>query len=393
MYDFETLVDRRKMNSNKWANMRLINPETPEGVVPFSIADMEFKNAPEITDGLREFLEDAILGYARTDEEFLSSICRWMIQRHQWNVKEEWIAVSIGVVPALTNAILAFTEPGDGVIVMPPVYFPFYESILRNDRRVVKNSLVQERDRYEIDFRDLERKAKDRHNKLLLLCSPHNPVGRVWTEDELREVSRICLKYDVLVVSDEIHFDLIMPGHRHTVFAALSDEAADRCITCTSPSKTFNLAGMQASAVLISNKSLRKRFVAQMEQSGHFGLSILAYQACRLAYEKGEAWLDELIPVLADNAEFVKNYMETWLPKIRVFPLEGTYLQWWDCRDLGLNYMDLSHLMTHEAFIFMDEGYQFGDEGQGFERMNLACPRFVLQDALDRLRCALKPHI
>lgn len=389
MYDFETLIDRRRMNSNKWANMRLTNPEVPEGVVPFSIADMEFKNAPEITDGLKEFMEDAVLGYACADDGFLSSISDWMDRRHHWQIKKEWIAVSIGVVPALTNAVLAFSRPGDGVIVMPPVYFPFYESILRNGRRVVKNPLIQVKERYEVDFKDLEQKAADPGNKLLLLCSPHNPVGRVWAEEELREICRICLKHDVLVISDEIHFDLIMPGHRHTVFASLSEEAAAHCITCTSPSKTFNLAGMQASAIIISNETLKNQFISQMEKSGHFGLSILAYQACRLAYEKGEAWLDELLPVIEKNAKLVNHYMETYLPRIKVFPLEGTYLQWWDCRALGLDYKELSHLMTHQAYIFMDEGYQFGEEGQGFERMNLACPRSVLTDALDRLRCCI----
>lgn len=391
MYDFETLVDRRIMDSNKWANMKLANPDVPDGIVPFSIADMEFKNAPEIIDGLKEFLTNAILGYSAAGDGFKSSVCKWMKKRHNWEIRKEWISVATGVVPAITNTILAFSEPGDGIIIMTPVYFPFYESIERNKRKIVKNPLVLNDNRYEIDFEDLEMKAQDAANKMLILCSPHNPVGRVWTKNELEKVADICIRNNLIVVSDEIHFDLIMPGHTHTVFATLSDEIADRCITCTSPSKTFNLAGMQSSSIIISNDNLRKKFVTQMECSGHFGLSILGYRACELAYTKAEAWLDELLPVLDDNAHFVEAYMKKNIPEIKVFPLEGTYLQWWDCRDLGLDYKELSDLMIHKAFIFMDEGYMFGEEGRGFERMNLACPGSVLKEALDRLKNVIKP--
>ncbi|MDD3361422.1 MAG: pyridoxal phosphate-dependent aminotransferase [Hespellia sp.] len=390
MYDFETLVDRHAMNSNKWANMYRVNPDVPKGIVPFSIADMEFKNAPEIMEGLREFLDTAILGYAAAGEDFLGAVCDWMQNRHDWHIEKEWIAVSIGVVPALSNIVAAFSEPGDGVLLMTPVYFPFSESIERNERKVVKSPLIIQDGKYVIDFDDFEAKAKDPKNKILLFCSPHNPVGRVWTKEELREVARICLENDVLIVSDEIHFDLIMPGYKHTVMATLSPKITDHCITCTSASKTFNLAGMQASSIIIPNEELRKKFVTQMERAGHFGLSILGYKSCQLAYTRGEPWLEELINILQDNATFVEEYMKKFIPEIKVFPLEGTYLQWWDCRELGFDYKELSHIMTHEAYIFMDEGFMFGEEGEGFERMDLACPQYVIADALDRLRCALK---
>ncbi|MEG0963710.1 MAG: MalY/PatB family protein [Lachnospiraceae bacterium] len=390
MYDFETLVNRRIMNSNKWANMYKTNPNVPDDIVPFSIADMEFKNAPEIITGLHEFLDTAILGYAAAGDGFLTSVCQWMKNRHEWSIEKEWIAVSIGVVPALSNIVEAFSEPGDGVLLMTPVYFPFYESIERNKRNVVKSSLVVKNGRYEIDFEDFEKKAKNPRNKILLFCSPHNPVGRVWTKEELREVARICLENDVLIVSDEIHFDLVMPGYKHTVMATLSPEIADRCITCTSASKSFNLAGMQASSIIISNKEIREKFVAQMEKAGHFGLSILGYKSCELAYTRGLPWLQELLPVLQGNAKFIEEYMQKYIPEIKVFQLEGTYLQWWDCRGLGLDYKELSFIMTHKAYIFMDEGFMFGADGEGFERMDIACPRFVIEEALERLRRALK---
>ena len=390
MYDFDTLVDRRPMDSNKWACMKQKDPTVPEGIVPFSIADMEFKNAPEIIDGLQQFLSTAVLGYSAAGDGFKSAVQSWMARRHNWHIEKDWICVAIGVVPAITNAILACTEENDGVIVMSPVYFPFYESIERNHRRIVTNPLVLRDMHYEIDFEDLEKKARESSNKMLVLCSPHNPVGRVWTREELQKVADICVRNDLILVSDEIHFDLLMPGQKHTVTATLGEEVASRCITCTSPSKTFNLAGMQTSSIIISNPDLREKFVHQMECSGHFGLSILGYQSCRLAYETGEPWLEELLPVLQGNAHYIENFMKENIPEIKVFPLEGTYLQWWDCRGLGLDYHQLSDLMVKEARIFMDEGFLFGEEGQGFERLNLACPRFVLEDAMARLLAAVK---
>ena len=389
MYDFETLVERRQFDSNKWLGMDEKHPGLAPEIVPFSIADMEFKNAPEIISGLQEFLETAILGYTRAGSGYLQAVADWMERRHHWKIQTEWICQSIGVVPALINAVLAFTDPGDGVILMPPVYFPFYDAVEKHGRVVVKNTLIERNGRFEIDFDDLERCVKNPRNKLLLFCSPHNPVGRVWTEEELLRVGELCIENQVLMVSDEIHFDLIMPGFHHTVLASLSGDFAEHCITCTSPSKTFNLAGMQVSNIIISNEALRRRFIAQMEHAGHFGLSILGYKACELAYTRGENWLEALLPVIAENAAFVEQFMAENIPEIRVFPLEGTFLQYWDCRSLGLDYRALSKLMTEEALIFMDEGYLFGEEGQGFERMNLACPKWVLEQALERLKKAL----
>ena len=389
MYDFETLVERRQFDSNKWLGMDEKHPALPPEIVPFSIADMEFKNAPEIISGLQKFLDKAILGYTRAGRGYLQAVVNWMERRHHWRIQEDWVCQSIGVVPALINAVLAFTEPGDGVIVMPPVYFPFYDAVEKHGRVVVKNTLIERNGRFEIDFEDLSHCVQNSRNRLLLLCSPHNPVGRVWTKEELLRVGQLCVKNHVLIISDEIHFDLIMPGVQHTVLASLSEVFAEHCITCTSPSKTFNLAGMQVSNIMISNEQLRQRFTAQMEYSGHFGLSILGYKACELAYTCGESWLEALLPVIAENAAFVEEFMAAYIPEIRVFPLEGTFLQYWDCRGLGLDYRMLSQLMTERALIFMDEGYLFGEAGQGFERIDLACPKWVLEQALMRLRKAL----
>lgn len=390
MYDFNTLVDRRKFNSNKWKNMKKVNPNVPDHIVPFSIADMEFKNSPEIINELKNYLDEVILGYSTAGDEFLDYVCRWMENKHNWKIEKDWIVVTTGVIPAITNIILAFSKVGEGVIVMPPVYFPFVELLERNERKVINNPLILKDKKYFIDFEDLEKKAKDPNNKILIFCSPHNPVGRVWTKEELEKVAKICLENDVLLISDEIHFDLIMPNQKHTVLSTLSKEIEDKCITCTSPSKTFNLAGMQVSNIIISNKEIREKFVSQLEKSGHFGISILGYKVCELAYKYGESWLNELIPIINKNAQVVEKFMKNYIPEIKVFPLEGTYLQWWDCRELGLTYKELSKLMTNEALIFMDEGYLFGKEGEGFERINLACPTHIIEDALNRLKKVLK---
>lgn len=393
MYDFETVVDRSRFGAGKWINMRKNNLSIPDEVVPFSVADMEFQNAPEIISGLREFIDTAVLGYAQATCSYNDAVCNWMKRRHNWEIKDEWIVVSTGVVPAFFNAVMAFTQVGDGVIVMTPVYFPFYEAIENHNRKLIKNPLIEEQGMYKIDFNDLENKAKDPNNKVLLFCSPHNPVGRVWTKEELREIERICLENDLLVISDEIHFDLIMPGYKHTVFETLSSEIAERCITCTAPSKTFNIAGMQVSNIIISNKNLREKFVEQMHYSGLFGLNVMAYKSCELAYCKGERWLEELIEVIDTNRRVVEEYIKENIPQIKVIPMEGTYLQWWDCRELKMNYTELEKFMKEEAFFFLDEGYLFGDEGREFERINLACPTHIIKTALDRLYRAIQARL
>lgn len=393
-YDFETIVNRHGTGSEKYNQMKEWNPSVSEDIVPFSVADMEFKNAPEIIQGLKEYLDDAILGYAVPTEAYYEAVCSWMRRRHGWEIEPEWIIGSPGVVQAFYNAVKAFAGPDEGVIIMTPVYYPFYGAIKMTGRKIVRTELVARGDRYEIDFDELEVLAAEPRNKVLLFCSPHNPVGRVWERWELEKISEICHRNGVMVISDEIHNDLIMPGHRHTVFAALSEEAKNNCIVCTSPSKTFNLAGMHVSNVIIPSSELRRRYQEELDKTGFFSLNILGYKACELAYDEGEMWLDELVDVIHGNFEALKDFISENLPEVKVYPLEGTYLVWMDFRPLGIDYLKLEKILHMEAMVFFDEGYVFGRrEGAGFERINIACPREVLMAGLVRMADALKKHM
>jgi cystathionine beta-lyase len=386
MYDFETVIDRTDMGSSKWEEMLEANPDVSKGIVPFSVADMELKNPPEVIEGLKEYIDSIVLGYTMPTKSYLNAVCGWMKKRHSWDIKPDWIVGSAGVVGAFFTAIRALTDPGDGVIIMSPVYYPFYFAIEKNNRTVVKNPLINTGSTYEIDYKDLEKKAQNPKNKVLLFCSPHNPVGRVWKKEELEKVGEICLRNNVLIISDEIHFDLIMPGHNHTVFASISNELANNMVVCTAPSKTFNLAGMQTSNIIIPNKKIREAYTKITESNGSGELNILGYKACEIAYTKCEGWLDELIKLIYHNHLELKKYIEENIPKIKVYDLEGTYLQWMDFRALGLNKKELEAFNQKKAQLFFDEGYMFGDEGTGFERMNLACPTKVLMEALKRLK-------
>lgn len=389
-YDFETLVDRSKLGSSKWYFMRQAVPEMPEGIVPFSVADMELKNAPEIMAGLREYLQDdnMILGYTIPTMGFLQAVGGWMLRMHHWKVEPQWAVLSPGVLPALFASVKCYTDPGDGVILFSPVYYPFRDSITISGRTVVDIPLIDRQKHYEIDWDAFEQVARKPENKLLLLCSPHNPVGRVWTEDELRRLSEICLKNNVLVLSDEIHADLLMPGQKHTVYATLSEEAQQHCVIYTAPSKTFNLAGLQTAVTFIPNPELRKTFQDFMASNYLRTLTAPGFKACEIAYTQCDEWYHQLLAHIDHNRQLVEDYMARNLPEIVVYPMEGTYLQWWDCRGLGMDYKELEHFMRHEAFVFMDEGTVFGETGKGFERMNLACPSKVLLDALDRIKNA-----
>lgn len=392
-YDFETLVNRHYTGSAKYEQMRAWNPDVPEGIVPFSVADMELKTPPEIVESLKNLLDEHILGYTIPTPAYLDAVCHWMKERNGWEIRPEWIVGSTGVVSAFFAAVRAFSNPGDGVIVMSPVYYPFYYAMERNGRRIVKSPLIHTGETYLIDFEDLERQAKEEKNKVLIFCSPHNPVGRVWTREELVRVAEICRRNHVLVVSDEIHSDLIMPGYRHTVFATLSQVDADNVIVCTAPTKTFNLAGLQVSNIIIPNPSIRRRFNAEMESQGAFSLNVFGYRACETAYRECREWLEELLRHIKKNHLELKRYMAANLPEVKVYDLEGTYLQWMDFNSLGWDKAELERFLHQEALVFFDEGYVFGDEGSGFERMNLACPTWVMMEGLERLHQAIRRRI
>lgn len=384
-YDFTTLVDRSTHGSAKWEAMKEINPDVPPGIAPLSVADADIRNAPEIIEGLKQRLDDTVLGYTQPTAAYVDAVVGWMRRRHEWNVHPEWIRQSPGVVPGFFAAVKAFTEPGDGVIVQTPAYYPFYMALKYNRRELARNPLKIIDGQYRIDYDHLEQLAREPRNKVLLFCSPHNPTGRVWTREELQRVARIVIDNDLVLISDEIHFDLIMPGHRHTVMATLGEDIAQRTITCTAPSKSFNLAGMGASNILIANEALRTRFAAEQDATGIFFLTALGYAACELAYTKGEAWLNEFVQLIAYNHALVKRWFAEHFPQLHVFDLEGTYLQWIDFRPLGIKADELERINTQQAHLFLDEGKVFGDDGAGFERINLATPTHVLEAALERL--------
>ncbi|MDL2236809.1 pyridoxal phosphate-dependent aminotransferase [Christensenellaceae bacterium OttesenSCG-928-K19] len=389
-YDFETVRDRSNSGSAKWLEMKKKNPQVERGIVPFSVADMEFVTAPEIVCGLQDAVGGLALGYTEPTDAYFEAVCGWMRRRHGWEVRPEWIETSPGVVIGLGLCVNAFTQPGDGVIVMPPVYYPFFLVAQNNGRVLVQNELINRGGRYEIDFEDLESKVRNPQNKMLLLCSPHNPVGRVWTKDELRQVGELCEKHGVLVVADEIHSDLVMPGYRHTVFSTAKEGFGSNSVILTAPSKTFNLAGMQASNIIIQEEGLREKFHAEKMKIGLIELNVLAYEACKAAYNNSAAWLEELISVLYKNSKLVESFVAKNLPDITVTPLEGTYLQWLDMRRLEMTDAELENRMTQEAQLFFDEGYIFGKGGSGFERINIACPQKVLEQGLERLYQVLR---
>jgi putative C-S lyase len=390
-YDFETLKPRFGRGSGKWNELERAFPGSPEGIIPFSVADMEFMNAPEIREGLKNFIDHVPLGYGSPHEGYYEAVRGWMKRRHDWEIDKDWIVTSRGVVEGFTIAVRAFTGPGDGVILMTPVYYPMYSAIERNGRRLVENPLIIRDGHYRIDFEDLEKKAGDGAAKLLLLCSPHNPTGRVWTPEELERIGRICVEHGVLVVSDEIHCDLVMPGHTHRVFASISEAFARRSVIHTAPSKTFNLAGMQTSNTIISSPALREAFLREMYAStGHSQCGVLGYEACRLAYNECGEWLDGALARIHANYLMVRDFLSRELEGVRVFDLEGTYLLWLDFNPLGIDYRELERLLKEDARLFFDEGYIFGGAGRGFERWNLACPGRFIQKGLERLKGTLE---
>ena len=393
-YDFITAPNRRNSGSSKWEGMKGLNPNVPEGVVPLSVADMELKNPPEILEGLKAYLDQAVLGYPCGTDSFYEAVESWTRRRYGWETKREWLITTPGIVNAFHQAVLAYTEPGDGVILLTPVYYPFSFAVSRNDRKEVRCPLVNINGRYEIDYELLEEMAGKPENKLIIFCSPHNPVGRVWTRDELENVGRICIDNDVFIVSDEIHCDLIMPGYEHTVMANISSELEAHTMTCIAPSKTFNLAGMQSSCIFIPDEEKRGIYMTQLLHTAQSNrLSVLGYKSTELAYTRCDGWLEECIQLLVRNRKAVEDFIEKELPQIKVTPLEGTYLMWLDCRELGIDYKELERINVEEAYFFTDEGYIFGPEGEGFERINIACPTEVLTDALKRMAEAYKKHM
>jgi cystathionine beta-lyase len=379
---FDEIIDFRNTDSIKW--------DMAGDAIPLWVADMDFRSPQAITDAVVEAAHRGIFGYSAPGVEYFEAISSWMQRRYGWEVKPEWIVRTHGVVVAFSMAIRACTKPGDAVLLQPPVYHPMHAAILDNDRRLVYNELQLINGKFVIDFEDFERKIVDEHVTMFLMCSPSNPAGRAWTLDELTRMGDICLRHGVLVVSDEIHQDLVLPGHQHHVFANIKPEFAPITITCTAPSKTFSVAGFFTSNTFIANPELRKAFTQEQHLAGmHGGGNRLGYVACRAGYEQGEAWLEECVQYIADNAAFMRDFLAAHIPQIRMVELEATYLAFLDCRDLGMDDEALDAFFTDKAKLRVNAGKMFGPGGSGFVRVNIACPRSTLEQALEQLRAAL----
>lgn len=382
--DFDTIIDRKNTDCLKYDFAK--RRGMPEDVLPLWVADMDFKTSSYVEDALAERARHGIFGYSESQTPYFEIVRDWMKRHHDWEVKEPWLIKTPGVVFALAMAVKAYTEPGDGVLIQSPVYYPFSEVIEDNGRRIVSNTLVLGEDhKYHIDFEDFERQIKENQIKLFFLCNPHNPVGRVWTTEELTRLGDICLKYQVTVVSDEIHSDFIFRG-RHQVFADLKREYADITVTCTAPSKTFNLAGLLLSNIFISNRELRHKFRQQVNAAGISQLSPFGLVACETAYTQGEEWYQAMLAYVAENIAFTKEYVEKHLPGVEMVEHEGTYLVWLDFRKTGLSVEELEDLIVNRAKLWLDSGKIFGKSGEGFQRINVACPRQILEEALHRIR-------
>lgn len=385
--DFDTVPNRRGTNCFKYDFAREMG--MPEDVLPLWVADMDFPTAPAVLERLHALAEHGIFGYTGVKDAYFSAVHNWYAQRFGWETQRSWLVTTPGVVFAIAIAIRAFTQKGDAILIQQPVYYPFANKVTENDRQLVVNPLVLKNGRYEMDFADMERKIVDYHVKMLLLCSPHNPVGRVWTKEELLRVGEICQKHGVLVVSDEIHADFTYAGHTHHVFASVKSEFADFTITCTAPSKTFNLAGLQNSNIFIPNRQLRHAYKKELSACGCGGTNCMGMAACQAAYEAGADWLEQLKQYLAGNLAYIRQFLREKLPDIALIEPDGTYLVWLDLRKLGLTEQQQRQLIVQDAKLWLDTGTLFGQGGEGFERINIACPRATIKQAMQRLERAV----
>lgn len=386
--DFDKVIERRNTDCLKYDFA--VRRGMPEGVLPLWVADMDFKTSEKILEAIEARVRHGIFGYTESRENYFEAVSDWMQRRHNWSVQPSWLVKTPGVVFALAMAVKAYTKAGDTVLIQQPVYYPFTEVIEDNGRVVVSNDLVLGEDgKYHIDFEDFERKIAENHISLFLFCSPHNPVSRVWSREELIRLGEICLKYHVIVVSDEIHEDFVFGGREHYVFANLKKEFEQISVTCTSPAKTFNLAGLQISNIFIPNRNLRGQFKKQIDAAGYSQLNTIGLTACEAAYRYGADWYEAMIDYIAQNIAFMKEYIRANLPQLKMIEPEGTYLIWVDFRGLGLSEAELEELVIKKANLWLDSGAIFGKAGEGFERFNVACPRSILEQALEQLKVAI----
>lgn len=379
-YDFNEIVPRKGSHSYKW------DYNTNENILPMWVADMDFRAAPPVIEALAKRVQHGIFGYTKVPPQYFEAIIGWFNRRHQFHIEKEWLLVSAGVVPAISAIIKSLTEAGDNVIIQTPVYNRFFSCIQNAKCNVVENKLVYQDGKYSIDFEDLEKKAADPSSKVFVLCNPQNPVGRVWSKEELIKMGEICIKHAVTVISDEIHCDLISRGHKHISFGSINQTFLENSVTCISPSKSFNLAGLQVANIVAAKKDLRNKIDTALKVSELYELNPFAVEGLIAAYNESEQWLDALNEYLSENYNYLKNFFEKELPKFKVLPLEGTYLVWIDITSSALTSADFARLLLEKENLWISHGTLYGSTGEGFVRINIGCPKKLLIEGLEKIR-------
>ena len=390
-YDFTTLPDRTGKGQRKYIVMKEINPDVPENTVPLTVADMDLLPVPEIAQGLKDYIDNgAVFGYSIDYPEYRSAVKNWFESRFNYNIKDKWLVYTPGVVNAFTAALRALVEPGAGVILMKPIYFPMHHAIHTSGLKEVNVPLIENNMEYSIDFDAFEEAAKDSNNQALLLCSPHNPVGRVWTREELERIGEICVENDIIIISDEIWMDLIPGDIPHTMISSISKDIENLTITATAPSKTFNLAGLATSNILVPNPDFREKLEEELQNMRSTSINTMGWKACELAYTYGEPWLEGMLELLKTNEKITKDFFNEY--GIKTSPLEGTYVLWVDFRSLGLPDEEIYKIFEQEYNFFVNHGYVFGDEGKGMARINIALPSEKLMEELEKIRPFLQSY-
>jgi len=384
-YDFDKIINRRGTCSQK--HDFAADYGKPEDAIPLWVADMDFQTPPEVLEELQKSVQHGIFGYTETDDEYFFAIQGWFAKLHDYHIEKEWLVKTPGVVNALAMAVRAYTAPGDAILIQKPLYYPIERTILANGRVSIDSPLIYSGGKYSIDLADFEKKILENKCRMFVLCNPHNPVGRVWTQAELKAMGDICKKHNVLVFSDEIHCDLIFPGHKHLMFSTVCEDTPS--VIATAPSKTFNLAGLQCSNIFISDKNLRDKFKKEIHASGYSQLNTLGLAACKAAYSHGAAWHSQLMEYLAANAAYIKDFLAEKIPQVHVVSLEGSYLLWLDFNALGKSHAQLEDIITNKAKLWLSSGTIFGEAGEGFFRLNLTSPRSVIQRAMEQLYAAM----
>mgnify|MGYP000009513331 FL=1 len=387
-YNFDEIINRNGTDSVKWDGVE--GRWGRNDLIPMWVADMDFRTAPPVVEALRKRAEHGIFGYVRVPDAYYAAVTNWFARRHDWQIEKEWIIYTTGVVPALSAVIKALTVPGDKVMVQTPVYNCFFSSIRNNGCGMIANPLIYRNGTYQIDFADLEQKAADPSVKVLLLCNPHNPAGRVWTKQELTRIGDICIRNNVWVVADEIHCELVFPGHTYIPFASISQEFLMHSVTCTSPSKAFNLAGLQIANIISADTDIRIKIDKAINVNEVCDVNPFGVEALMAAYNDSEEWLEELKQYLFANYNYLRAYFAECLPKFPVSMLEGTYLVWVDCSVLNQSSDEIVKTLLEKEKLWVNEGGLYGEAGEGFIRINIACPRQQLIEGLNRLRRALK---